>query len=212
MIILDVEQGSYEWQIARAGIPTASCFDRILTPKTLKLSAQSVAYRNELLAEWLLGEPIEAPTTYWMERGTIIEPEARAFYELQSGATVRTVGLVLRADRKVGGSPDALVGDAGGLELKCPAPQTHVGYMLDPAAFAATYRHQVQGNLYLTGRQWWDLQSYCPGLPAVTQRIERDEVYLAALDAALRVFLADLDAMKEQLSEYRAAPRAPQAA
>ena len=36
MKIVDVEQGSHEWLIARLGKPTASRFDKIITPGTRK--------------------------------------------------------------------------------------------------------------------------------------------------------------------------------
>lgn len=45
------KQGSEQWFKARQGRATASAFHRIITPKTLKLSAQRFAYMDELLAE-----------------------------------------------------------------------------------------------------------------------------------------------------------------
>ncbi len=213
MIVLDMPQGGPEWEMARIGRPTASGFDKILTPSTLKPSKSAVPYRNQILAEWLLGYPIDfAPRTPWMERGTELEPEARAYYEMQHDVEVETVGLVMTDDGKVAGSPDGLVGDDGGLELKCPAIQTHIGYMLDPDKLVSGYRYQVQGYLYLTGRAWWDLVSYFPGLPDVTRRIGRDAEYIAALEAALKVFVKDLDAAKEKLAPHRIIEPEPVAA
>lgn len=203
MIVLDCPQGSREWLEARLGIPTASCFDEILTPATLKLAKGATLYRNLLLAEWMLGYPIEQPVNGWMERGIMLEPQARASYELTHDVVVRTVGLVLRDDRQVGGSPDGLVGEDGGIELKCPAPQTHVGYLMEPTTLVQKYRHQVQGCLYLTGREWWDLVSYCPGLPTVEQRVTPDLEYHKALEGALEWFLADLADAKAILEPHR---------
>lgn len=204
MKILDVVQGSPEWIDARLGIATASEFDQILTPATLKPSKSAIPYRNRLIAEWLLGAPVDdTPHTYWMERGTMLEPEARAWYEMHHDVEVTPAGFVLRDDEKVGCSPDGLVGDLGGLELKCPTPQVHVGYLIDPDSLVAKYRHQVQGCLYVTGRAWWDIVSYHPELPKVVRRIERDATYIAALTAALDSFLADLGATKERLAPHR---------
>jgi hypothetical protein len=202
--ILDVVQGSPEWEQARLGIPTASRFGDIITPKTLKLSKSSAVYRNQLLAEWLLGYPIEwTPQTAWMERGTALEPEARAFYAMEYDVEVQSVGFVLRDDERVGGSPDGLVGDDGGLEIKCPAIQTQIAYLLNPDALVDAYRCQVQGNAYLTGRAWWDILSYHPELPHVRVRIERDEQFITALDACLAEFLADLDEARTVLEPHR---------
>lgn len=203
MKILNIEQGSPEWMDARLGIPTASAYDKIITPKTLK-PAKGDTYRNQLLAEWLLGYAIDWGTSNaWTERGRDLEAEARAFYELTRDVEVAPVGFVARDDGKTGGSPDGLIGEDGGLEIKCPAIHTHVGYMLNPSLLSGEYRCQVQGYLYLTGRGWFDLMSYCPGLPEVLIRVPRDEVFMKAFEPALAAFLADLDTAKERLAEHR---------
>lgn len=209
MIHLDIEQGTEAWQNARLGIPTASGFDKILTPKKLEYSAKAVDYRNQLVAEWILGHPIEWESNAYMDRGTGMEHEARAYYELQRGVDVVNGGFVLRDDGKVGGSPDGLVGDDGVLEIKCPAIHTHIGYLLEPSALSDKYRAQVQGYLYLTDRNWTDIISYNPVLPAVQVRISRDPKYIMALDAALVMFLADLDDVKEKLLEHKQEPSRP---
>jgi hypothetical protein len=206
MIRLDVEQGSTEWMDARLGIPTASMFDNIITPKTLKPSASAAKYRNQLLAERLLGYAIDwggGGEGSWTQRGRDMEAEARAFYEMQFDVEVESVGFVMRDDRKVGGSPDGLIGEGGGVDFKCPALHTHIGYMLDPASLAATYRGQMQGYLYLTGREWWDILSYSPALPHVHVRIDRDPEYLPAFESALAAFLADLERCWEALAPHQ---------
>jgi hypothetical protein len=201
MKILDVEQGTMEWALARLGIPTASQFDRILTPKTRKASTSRDAYRAELLAEWLMGQPLDWGTSAWMERGTELEDEARRWYEMDRGVDVQTVGVVVRDDGLVGGSPDGLVGEDGGLEIKCPAAVQHVKYMLGVDELA--HVGQVQGYLYLTGRKWWDVLSYNPDLPPVVKRVERDEDYLAALVPLLDELVAQVVADREKWGVYR---------
>jgi hypothetical protein len=199
--ILDVEQGSPEWFMARSGIPTASNFDRILTPKQRKYASGAGAYRDELLAEWLLGMPLDHGTTAWMDRGTILEPEARRWYTFQTGREVAEVGFVLRDDGMVGGSPDGFVGDDGGVEIKCPGPAKQVPYLLGEAS--TDHTGQIQGLLMLTGRQWWDLVIYNPVLPSVVMRVERDEAYIADLAAALDRFVRELREGRDRLAEYR---------
>ena len=204
MKILDVVQGSPEWLRARLGIPTASQADRIITPRTLKASAQAATYRNQLLAEWVCGYPIDwSGSSQWMERGTELEAEARAAYELEMGVDVQQVGFLLADDGLFGGSPDSLVGDDGGLEIKCPALHTHIGYLLDPDSLVATYRGQVQSLLWLTGRRWWDLWAYNPDLPAVRVRVVRDDAYAEAFGEALSAFTAALVEGREKLAAHR---------
>lgn len=200
MIIHDVRQGGEEWMRLRLGIPTASQFDRLLTPKTRKPAAARAKYRAELLTEWLLGQPLEWGSSTWMDRGTGMEDEARRFYEFERDAEVERTGFISRQDGQAGGSPDGLVGRDGGLEIKCPAALQHVQYMLGDDL---EYVGQVQGYMYLTGRAWWDVISYNPALPPVITRVARDEDYIGALVPVLDEFVKQLERDKSQLAEHR---------
>ncbi|HUT57336.1 MAG TPA: YqaJ viral recombinase family protein [Phycisphaerae bacterium] len=203
MKTLNVDQGTLEWAMGRLGIPTASCFDKLLTPQTRKPSTSRDPYRAELVAEWLMGQPLDWGTNAWMERGTELEDEARRWYEMDRGVDVEQVGLVLRDDGLVGGSPDGLVGADGGLEIKCPAAVQHVKYLLGIDDLATAHTGQVQGYMYLTGRASWDVLSYNPALPAVVVRVARDEDYQAALVAVLEPFIEQVEADKAKWAEYR---------
>jgi hypothetical protein len=197
MIRLDVEPGSLAWLEARMAIPTASNFGRILTPKTMRISAQAETYRNELLSEWLLGEPFSGDITEFMQRGTELEPDAIAWYEMQRDADVSPPGFLLTDDRRYGATPDGLIGTEGGLEIKCPSAAVHVGYLLDMES--DKYKAQVQGGLLVSERDWWDLVSYHPTLPSVVVRVYRDEAFIEALRGVLTAFCDQLDAAKEYL-------------
>lgn len=196
MIVLDMEQGSREWVQARLGIPTTSQFHRIITPKTMKLSGAVDGYLCQLLAEQMLGEPVDDDGTDFMQRGTSMEQDAIAYYEMQRDTATEKVGFVLRDDRRIGCSPDRLVGEDGGLEIKCPSAPVHVSYMLD---VTEKYRAQVQGALWITGRKWWDFLSYNPYLPSVMVRFERDEEFIAALARCMDQFLSYMDESREKL-------------
>lgn len=200
MILLDVKQGSLEWQMARLGIPTASQFHRIVTPKTMKLSSAVEGYAHELLAEEMLGHPIDDDATQFMMRGTELEAQAMQFYEFTRDVKTAAVGLVLRDDAQVGCSPDRLVGEDGGLELKCPSAAVHVSYMLK-ASDADKYNAQIQGALWLTGREWWDWLSYNPELPSVLVRFYRDEKFIATLATAVDQFIEYLDECRRKLTK-----------
>lgn len=209
MIILDIPQGTPQWLAARMAIPTASQFDRILTPKKLQYSSDAWKYQNELLTEWLVGAPCDfGGRSAFMDRGTELEPKARQYYELVTGEDVRTVGVVLRDDGMVGCSPDALVGDEGGLEIKCPAMHTHIGYLRDPNTLLEEYRSQSQGGIYLTERKWWDILSYHPTLPSVIVRAHPHDEYQKALPDALKRFLDELMEARRMLAPKREQARA----
>ncbi len=191
-VLVEVEQRSDAWQKLRVGIPTASCFDRIITPATGKPSASAVAYRRELLAEWLTGQPVSVKESGWMQRGTEMEAEARRCYEFECDVDVHEAGLIYLDDRKlIGCSPDALVDDDGGLEIKCPAPHTHVSYLID-AKLPTAYIPQVQGAMWVAGRQWWDFMSYHPAMEPLVVRVNRDEPYIAKMATLIEAFVATM--------------------
>jgi len=184
-------QGSREWIQARLGIPTASQFHRIISSKTMKPSASAGGYLYELVAERIIGESLDELVTAYMERGAALEDEAVKFYELQRNLDTERVGFCLRDDGRVGCSPDRLVGGDGGLEIKCPSAKTHVGYLIGEPQ--NEYRAQVQGCLWITGRDWWDWLSFHPDMPPALIRFRRDEEFIAALDEAMSEFLGRLD-------------------
>ena len=174
------EQGSPEWLAARLGIPSASMFAKIVTTKGI-WSASADAYINQLVAERLTGEREEVFQSHHMLRGTELEPDARDLYSLISDAEVTEVGFCLHDTLSAGCSPDGLIGEEGGLEIKAPAPSTHVEY-LRGGVLPSKYKQQVMGCLWITGREWWDFVSYHPTMKPLIVRVERDEEYIAALE------------------------------
>lgn len=210
----NVIQGSDDWMALRLGIPTASSFAKILTAGG-KRSSQQEDYLNALLAERMVGAPADDPTS-WMQRGSRIEDEARAWYTFQTGLEVQRVGFIedefggLQGRGRFGCSPDGLIGDEGMLELKCPSAKVHVGYLRGD--IRTVYRPQLQGQLYVAERRWVDTVSYCPGFPppldAVRMRTEIDDEYVAELDRELGVFCAWLESEWVKLSERIAMERA----
>lgn len=199
MIVLEMAQGTPEWLAARCGVPTASCFDRIITP-TGKPSTQAEAYAHTLLAEQITGVSEGLETNSWMRRGTELEPEARDYYSLVTGATVEQVGFCLTDDETCGCSPDGLVGSEGLLEIKCPAPSTHIEYLLT-GQIVGKYYPQVQGQLWVTGRKWVDFVSYCPGIEALIIRVKRDAKFQARLTEEMSRFQMMLAAKREVLRQ-----------
>lgn len=197
MIVLNVEQGSEEWLAARLGVPTASQFSRIISNKTAKLSTQADGYAHQLIAEQLLGIPMDNASSGFMQRGSEMEKTAISFYEMQRECDTEKVGFILRDDRRVGCSPDRLVGTDGLLEIKCPSAPVHIGYLLDETGIG--YRAQVQGQLWLTGREWVDTLSYHPDMPSALVRQVRDAEYIAALAKAVDQFISFIDESKEKL-------------
>lgn len=203
MITLDVEQNSQEWFNARAGRPTASCFDQILTPKTMKPSAQAQKYLYTLAGERLAGCKAESFQSDWMRRGLEVEEEAKALFQMIRDVELRQVGLVYPDENKLFScSPDGLM-ETEGLELKCPAMHTHVGYLL-AGILPSDYIPQVQGSMLITGFMRWNFMSYYPGLPPLIITVNRDDSFCAKLMVELKTFCEKLDEVEAQLRRLAA--------
>lgn len=200
MKIIDHPQGSNEWIMARVGLPTASNFDKIVTP-TGKLSSASNRYLSKLVAEWYLGQPLDDYASALMDRGTELEATAVRFYEFDGDVETAKVGLCLRDDGLVGGSPDRLVGEDGLLEIKCPSAEVHMSYVL--GGLTDDYRCQVQGLLWITGRKWCDLLAWNPILPPAKMRYERDDEFIDLLAKSVDQFVERLEGAKRKLAQLK---------
>jgi hypothetical protein len=200
MIHHRVEQGSEPWLLLRLGIPTASNFHKIVTP-TGKFSTTSRKYAYHLVAEKLLNQSLEdIGNLYYVARGKELEPQAVKMYEFERDVETEPCGFLTTNDMRMGCTPDRLIaGSAAGLELKCPAPQTHVCYMLE--GFGDDYTPQAQGQLLIGELDWVDRYSYHPELPPVLVRTYRDEAYIKTLADALDRFC---DTKDEMLGRVRA--------
>jgi hypothetical protein len=198
MITHSCVQGTTEWAMLRVGIPTASAFDKIITPKTLKFSGQADDYAHRLIAEQVLGVPLDNATSGFMDRGKDFEKRALAYYGMQRDVDeLKPIGFVTRDDGRVGCSPDHFVDANGLLEIKVPAAHTHIAYLLDEQGIG--YRCQVQGQIWLCEREWCDTLSWNPEMPAALVRQYRDDMFIAALSKAVTTFLEMMDDMKAKL-------------
>lgn len=188
---IPVEQGSDAWLAARLGMPTASNFDKILTPGG-KLSASSRKYAYYLAAEKILNKQLESiDNLEWVQHGKFFEETAASHYEFVQDVKIRKCGLITTDNGLVGASPDRLiVGANGGLEIKCPAPWTQMGYIVD--GFGDAYKCQVQGQMWVAELDYVDRYAWHPELPPALQRTERDEPFIKLLSDAINQFCDDL--------------------
>lgn len=198
MIIVDCVQGTPEWDECRLGIPTASEFDKILTTKG-EPSKQAQKYLYRLAGERVSRMKEDFYKNAIMERGNVVEEEARHFYDVLNDVTVERVGFCYGNESKTFGcSPDGLVGKDGLVEIKCPIQSTHVGYLLD-GGLPMDYFQQVQGELFVTGRKWLDFISYYPAIKPLVVRVVRDEKFIRALTIELEVFCRNLNEIVEKI-------------
>lgn len=167
-IIKELTQGTPEWLAIRKGKPTASNFDKIVTAAKCELSKSADGFINDLIGETFAPdfEP-EFQGNWLTRRGNELEPQARLAFQVHTALDVETVGFCVHDNGILGCSPDALIKDGGeyvaGLEIKCPAPGTHVGYVRT-GGLPDTYKQQVHGSMIVTGLRQWHFWSYFPGM------------------------------------------------
>lgn len=185
--IVNCEQGSDEWFKARLGVPTASMFSAILAKGEGKTRR---SYMNKLAAEIITGEPGETFTSQAMERGKMMEDEARDFYSFLYSETPERAGFV-RSDI-AGWSPDSLIGSGGALEIKTQRADLLIETILSNN-FPPEHKAQCQGGLWVGEREWIDLMVFWPKMPPFIRRAFRDETYIKNLAAEVATFKSQLD-------------------
>jgi putative phage-type endonuclease len=153
----EIIQGTPEWHQARLGCLTASRANDACAAES------TAAYQNylwQLVAERETGQAEESYSNADMQRGTDMEPIARAAYEAHTGTFVTQTGFWLHPEIKhFGASPDGLVGDEGLIEIKCPRTSTHLRY-LSEGKVPTKYKRQMICQLLCTRRKWVDFVSF----------------------------------------------------
>lgn len=196
--IFNCVQGEPEWFKARRGIPTASEFSTVLAKgKGGGPSLTRKKYLLTLAGEVLTGECVESWSNIHMERGKVMEAEARDLYAFKTDAELTRIGFVKSLLWNAGASPDSLIGEDGGIEVKTALPHIQLERLIDNE-LPSEHKAQCQGILGITGRQWIDFVSYWPKLPLFVIRVHRDEAYIAALEAAVKEFNAELSQLVER--------------
>lgn len=190
MIVHRCEQGSEEWFRVRAGMPTASEFATVMASgRGGGESKTRRTYMLKLAGEILTGEPMDTYQNGHMERGKVMEAEARDLYAFMRDVEPDCVGFIA-SDGK-GCSPDCLIGADGMAEIKTKLPHLQIDVLLR-GELPPEHKAQCQGGLWVAEREWIDFVSYWPSLPLFVKRVHRDEAYIAEIAAAVSQFNAEL--------------------
>jgi putative phage-type endonuclease len=155
MKIYHIEQGSPEWFDIRKGKLTASKAQAIASNGK---GLETLCY--ELLAEKYSSAVWESYSNEDMERGKLLEEQAREMYELETGNKIEIIGFV-ETDEYTGCSPDGFIGKDGLIEIKCKKDTTYFRAIIEEKIDTG-YEWQVQMQLLLTGRKFVDFVDYCP--------------------------------------------------
>lgn len=197
----DYPQGKPAWLNLRVGKVTASEAEALLTPSFEPRKGQGVeTYLCTKVAEKFRGQAFVIYTGEFCEEGHIRETEARARYEFANNCDTERVGFVDADDGRSGCSPDGLLGEDGGIEIKCPQATNHTRYLL-AGKLPTDYIVQVHFSLYATGRKYWMFHSYRRNFPSFTIRVERDEAIMQKIKTALEAFYVQFDAAMEKMNQ-----------
>ena len=199
----NLEQGSDEWLAARCGLLTASVIGKLITP-SLKVADNETSRGliETLVAERITGHIDPIYPNDDMQRGTLDEPYARDLYREQY-RPVTEIGFAVRTinGHRLGASPDGLVGDFGGLEIKSRSPKLQLKTILSREIPAANLA-QIHACMLVFDRGWCDYCSYAGGWPLQVIHVTRDPQWDAVIIDALNAFEDDA---KTLISVYQRA-------
>lgn len=201
-----IEQGTPEWFAVRMGLPTASCFDKAaaeIGPRGGKPKGRE-EYMHKLIGEILTGKPKYDYHNDHMERGKIMEAEARDWYAMVTDYEPIQVGFLKNSKLGAGASPDSLIGSDGMLEIKTKLPHLQVDCLLHDA-LPSGHSVQVQGQLWVAEREWCDFVSYWPDMPRFKIRVYRDEEKIKKIAAGVKRFNEEKHELLERLRQRYAA-------
>ncbi len=195
----DIKQGSTEWLSIRRGVVTASEADEIISPTWKIRTGDAVEkYLFKKLAEKLLGwsaadlTPGGGFSNFAMEQGHVVETIARPWFAFQYDCDIQTPAFCLSDDSRVGCSPDGLIGDDCGLEIKAPQPPTHLRYLV-ANVLPPEYAQQVHFSMFVTGRARWKFVSYSRQFDPLVIEVKRDEEIQSKIAAAVCAFYERFD-------------------
>lgn len=203
--IFNFDQGTEEWHLARAGIPTASMFATVMASGRGGGESKTRAkYMRQLAGEVITGRPVESYSNVHMDRGHEMEPEARELYAFATDATPELIGFIRNGEK--GCSPDSLIGANGMLEIKSKLPDLVIECW-ERDDFPPEHKAQCQGGLWVAEREWIDIVVYWPAMPVFIKRAYRDEPYIAEMSKAVDQFNDELAALVERVRAYGSSPQ-----
>jgi putative phage-type endonuclease len=206
-----INQGTEEWFQQRLGKVTASRISDVIAKTKTGVSTSRQNYLVQLVSERLTGKKGDSFVNQAMLDGIERESAARALYERTRGVSVTEVGFFDHpVIKNSGASPDGAVNAeekgkyAGLIEIKCPIETTHTNTLMSKSV-PSKYIPQMQWQLACTGARWVDFVSYNPNFPEELQlfvaRVDRDDTYIAELEAEVVKFLDEVEQTILKLKE-----------
>jgi putative phage-type endonuclease len=202
MITLNIQQKSEAWHEARCGRVTGTRFSQLVAGEKTKEYQKLI---SDIACEIITGRQEETYSNAIMENGIETEPDARAEYASLFGIEVKEVGFIIPDEEHkyhewIGVSPDGVVAP-GMIEIKCPLMRTHLEY-IEANRLPAEYRHQVQGQLFVTGFEFCDFVSYVEGMKPFIIRVYPDLELFKEFEMRLDKLIIDVNKKLETYNKY----------
>lgn len=197
-----MEQGDKDWLAMRLGKITGSRFRAVLDRN--KRTGKPNKARRELVLDLAHELATGTPRTFvepneYMAHGTAMEPLARKAYEFAKDYECVVPAFIPHPSVEyVGFSPDGLVGDAGMAEFKSPFLESRHTRTVDSQQCPDDYLPQVQGGLWVTGREWCDFVSYFPSISVEIVRVYRDDKFINNLAAECAAVWSEVTQLKQE--------------
>lgn len=196
---LNVEQGSPDWLRLKLGVISASNASKVVA----KVGSETRrTYMTDLVAQVCTGT-IEEINSKYMEWGKQQESSARSAYEFENDLLITQVPFVFKdMSFREGCSPDGLVSESKGVEIKCPFnTQNFIKFLVDDE-IKPEYVWQYQYTLRVMGADEWDFVQYDPRMkrtPMKTLTVKRDDEKQKILEDAVPKFIEEMDAMLNKI-------------
>ena len=199
------QRANAKWSLARRGRLTASNFGPVLKSVASGRKPSASLMKSLLESNNLAG----VTAVQW---GITHERDALAMYEDHCKVSVRPSGIWLHSSGVLGASPDGLVGEHEIVEVKCPySARDGLFAKIDEGSFyikrdttadcvggdslyldassglGLVYYHQIQGNLYLTGREVCRLIVWAPN-EMLVMNVKKDPAWAHNLQVLLEFF------------------------
>ena len=208
-----IEQRTDEWFQQRLGKVTASRISDVIAKTKTGVSTSRQNYLVQLVSERLTGKKGDSFVNQAMLDGIERESAARELYMQTKGVSVTEVGFFDHpVIKNSGASPDGAVNAeeegkyAGLIEIKCPIETTHTNTLMSKSV-PSKYLPQIQWQMASVSPnvKWVDFISFNPNFPDTMQlfvaRVERDNAYIAELEAEVIKFLDEVEQTIIKLKE-----------
>ena len=208
-----IEQRTEEWFQQRLGKVTASRISDVIAKTKTGVSTSRQNYLVQLVSERLTGKKGDSFVNQAMLDGIERESAARELYMRTRGVSVTEVGFFDHpVIKNSGASPDGAVNAeeegkyAGLIEIKCPIETTHTNTLMSKSV-PSKYKSQIQWQMASVSPnvKWVDFISYNPNFPDTMQlfiaRVDRDDTYIAELEAEVVKFLDEVEQTILKLKE-----------